>query len=205
MPSPPRPLLQGVPAQARGRRRNIDTSEATFSTDISSRSASLAIAIQNALTLEQKLEQDAAECTTEVALQRMLSLRSVISTTSSFAERQQAAVDRPVEFRGIGKGSIGVISEHPGTTHCYKLATLDNSDKLWNNYRIHTKVQEAFEKANSLIKVDVEIPKMFWFANAKTSIFWNENLDDFPFTDTFPKKTRDTLCMERMRWRFYIV
>ncbi|KAF2184861.1 hypothetical protein K469DRAFT_578637, partial [Zopfia rhizophila CBS 207.26] len=123
---------------------------------------------------------------------------SVISTTSSFAKRQQAAVGKIAEFRKIGKGSIGVIFEHPETTHCYKLPLLNNSDKLWNNYSIHTKVQEAFGKAGSLVNVDVEIPKMFWFANEKTSKFWDENLDKFPFTNTFPKKARDALCMERV-------
>lgn len=176
----------------------MNTSEATTSTDTSSRSTSLAIAMQQALILEQKLEQEAGASPTDIALQRMLSLRSVISTTSSFAERQQAAVGQIVGFREIGKGSIGVIFEHPGTTHCYKLPLLDNSDKLWNNYIIHTKVQEAFDKASSLFSIDIEIPKMLWFANEKTSDFWDENLDKFPFTDTFPKKVRNALCMERV-------
>ena len=44
----------------------------------------------------------------------------------------------------------------------------------------------------------MEIPKIFWFANEKTSKFWDENLYNFPFTDTFPKKARDALCMERV-------
>lgn len=176
----------------------MNTSEATASTDASSRSTSLTVSMQQALIFEQKLEQEASASPNDLELQRMLSLRSVISTTSLFAERQQAAVGDSVEFREIGKGSIGVIFEHPGTTHCYKLPLLDNSDKLWNNYIIHTKVQEAFSKANSLFNVNVKIPKMFWFANEKTSRFWDENLAKFPFTDTFPKKARDALCMERI-------
>ncbi len=176
----------------------MNASQVTASTDISSRSTSLAIAMEQALILEERLEQEASASPTDVALQRMLSLRSVISTASSFAERQQAAVGRSVEFGEIGKGSIGVIFEHPGTIQCYKLPLLDNSDKLWNNYTIHTKVQEAFRKASNEINVDLKIPKMFWFANKTTSNFWDENLDRFPFSDTFPRKTRDVLCMERV-------
>lgn len=39
---------------------------------------------------------------------------------------------------------------------------------------------------------------MLWFANKTTSEFWNENVNKFPFTDAFPKKTSDALCMERV-------
>ncbi|CAI6293441.1 unnamed protein product [Periconia digitata] len=198
MSFPSRSPPGGSSAQSQGRSRGMNTSEATFSTDASSRSASLAIAMEQALVLEQKLEEEAGSSPSHLALQRMLSLRSVISTASSFAERQQAAVGQDTEFREIGKGSIGIIFEHPGTIHCYKLPLLDNSDKLWNNYTVHTKVQEAFDTANKIINIDVKIPKMFWFANDKTAEFWDANLDKFPFTEQFPKKTRDTLCMERV-------
>ncbi|KAF2648151.1 hypothetical protein K491DRAFT_708864 [Lophiostoma macrostomum CBS 122681] len=180
-------------------RRMLNTSEAT---DASSRSASLALVMQQSLMLEEKLEreleQEVGTSPTDAALQRMLSLKSIVSTTSSFAERQQAAVGKSEKFREIGKGSIGVIFEHPGTTLCYKLALLDNSIKLWNNYRMHTRVQEAFLAARKNLPVEVDVPKMFWFSNENTTEFWNENMDNFPFDETFPKKARDALCMERV-------
>ena len=91
-----------------------------------------------------------------------------------------------------------MIFEHPGTIRCYKLPLFDDSTKLWNNYRMHTGVYEAFVEAGSYLNVAVKIPEMFWFANEKTSGFWDENLTKFPFTDAFPEKARNALCMERV-------
>lgn len=195
MSSPPR-STQG--------RRQLDVSESSTYTDISSRSTSFSLAMQRTLALEQQLESEANEHPLDVALRRMLSLGSVISTTSSFAERQDP------DFREIGKGSIGVVYEHPGTTRCYKLPLLDSSGKLWNNYQIHTIVQEAFLKARLTIETEVWIPLAFWYANKDTSEFWDSNLDKFPFTETFPKKTRSVFCMERVppipqRFRHHLI
>ncbi|CAA9960341.1 DUF3669 domain containing protein [Pyrenophora teres f. maculata] len=195
MSSPP-PV--GSPAHPQGRKRGMIISEASGSTDYGSRSASLAVAMERSLQLEQQLAQEADATSAEQALQRMLSLRSVISTTSSFAERQQGAVGKVTNFREIGKGSIGVIFEHPGTIRCYKLPLLDDSTKIWNNYAMHTGVYEGFSEARKYLHVAVRIPEMYWFANEQTSGFWDENLNKFPFTTTFPKKSRDALCMERV-------
>jgi hypothetical protein len=131
-------------------------------------------------------------------LRRMLSLRSTISTTSSFAERQQTAVGKVSNFRQIGKGSIGAVFEHPSTNKCYKLALLDNCNKIWNNYQIHTEVYEAFAKAETYINVAVRVPQMFWYANEQISGFWDENLHKFPFTKEYPEKRHNALCMERI-------
>lgn len=197
MPSPPRTPPVGSPANPTIRKRTINFSETSAVSDVGSRSASLALAMQRNLALEQKLAHEADTLSPELALQRMLSLRSVISTTSSYAERQQGAVGQVVAFREIGKGSIGAVYEHPGTVRCYKLPLLDDSTKLWNNYQIHTAVHEAFTNARHL-DIAVRIPEMYWYANNRTSGFWEENLDKFPFTPTFPKKARDALCMERV-------
>lgn len=184
------------PRRAADRRRFASSSEEMSAMDPSSRSTSLTIALQTALALEEKLAREAAESTE--ALQRMLSLRSVISTTSSFAEREQAAVGQTVDFREIGKGSIGAVFEHPGTNCCYKLPLTNDPYKLWNNYKIQLKVQEAFAEANGKIDMDVEVPRAIWFANKDTDKFWNESLDRFPWTEQFPKMRREAVCMQRI-------
>ncbi|KAK1702571.1 hypothetical protein BDP67DRAFT_496799, partial [Colletotrichum lupini] len=90
-------------------------------TAASSRAVSLEQAIIANLHLEERLEAETQGETIEVCLKRMLSTKSTISTASSFAKRQQAAVGVAANFREIGTGSIGKVFEHPGTTFAYKL------------------------------------------------------------------------------------
>lgn len=98
-------------------RRFLDTTSATMS----SRAPSLEQAMLMALVLEDQLEKQMEGLPLEESLKRMLSTKSVISTTSSFAQRQAAAVGTNVKFREIGTGSIGKVFEHPGTVFVYKL------------------------------------------------------------------------------------
>lgn len=149
------------------------------------------------LSLQDRLEHDYANESAEVRLKRLLSIRSTISTSSSFAERQQNAVGVQVNFREIGTGSIGKIFEHAGTIYAYKLPLLDNSPKLWNNYVKHMRVQESFQSV-PYYAGQIEIPRCFWFAVPETEAFWLDNLHRFPDTDQFPRKARPILCMERI-------
>jgi hypothetical protein len=167
----------------------------------SSRTISLEAAIQQSLRLEEKLEEEAKDVKPGVALKYMLSSKSIVSTSSSNAERQQAAIGTSVQFREIGTGSIGKVFEHPGTMLCYKLPLLDRSDKLWNNYTIHMRVQDSFDQVQMNFPtspVAVEIPRTQWFANVMTRDFWDESIDRFPFDNQFARKTREVLCMERV-------
>jgi hypothetical protein len=198
MSSPYRVPPLESPSNPRSRKREVFTSEAGSAADAGNRSLSLAIAMEQSLVLEAKLAEEVASVAPQTALQRMLSLRSIISTTSSFAQAQQTAVGKVTNFREIGKGSIGVVYEHPGTIRCYKLPLLDDPSKLWNNYTMQTAIQEAFAKARNSLDVAARIPEMFWYANDKTSGFWDENLSKFPFTTVFPEKPRHALCMERI-------
>ncbi|KAL4908862.1 hypothetical protein BDW74DRAFT_174090 [Aspergillus multicolor] len=82
-------------------------------TDISDSSigGSLLSAMETNLRLEDRLKEEANE-TPQERLKRLLSTKSAIST-SSFAERQQAAVGCRAPFREIGTGSIGKVFEQP--------------------------------------------------------------------------------------------
>ncbi|KAK2853249.1 hypothetical protein FQN49_005255 [Arthroderma sp. PD_2] len=130
------------------------------------------------------------------SLKKLLSTQSGISTASSYAEFQNAAVGQIAAFREIGRGSIGKIFEQPGTTWAYKLPLLDRSGKLWNNYIMHLRIQNSFDKLGKL-SGRVELPRVSWFAD-KNSAFWRDNLSLFPDDPTFRREPRDILCMERV-------
>ncbi|RAK96769.1 zinc finger protein [Aspergillus ibericus CBS 121593] len=161
----------------------------------SSWTSSLADALQQNLQLEDKLRRDENE-TPQARLQRMLSTRSVISTSSSFAERQQAAIGSRNPFREIGVGSIGKVFEQPGTPWAFKVLLIDRTEKLWNNYVMHLRIQQSFDKLGEIPGL-VEIPRVAWFAD-KDSEFWPENLHLFPNETGFPRQAREVMCMERV-------
>lgn len=164
----------------------------------STRAASLEAAIRDNLALEDYLESTAAGQTAEQSLKRLLSIRSVVSTASSFAKRQQAAVGvTSAVFREIGTGSIGKVFEHPESIRVYKLPLTDNNSKLWNNYVMNRRIEDSFDQLGPLAG-QVEIPRAAWYAQASTAEFWDANIDRFPFTDVFPRQRRDVLCIERI-------
>lgn len=167
-------------------------------TTASSRSSSLEAALSQNLQLEERLrfEPESVHETPQEKLRRLLSTRSAISTASSFAERQQAAVGGNANFREIGTGSIGKVFEQPGTRWAFKLPLMDRTDKLWNHYIMNLRVQGSFDELGS-ISGQVEIPRALWFAN-ETSQFWQQNTSLFPDSPTFPRRPRKVLCMERI-------
>ncbi|KAL2828602.1 hypothetical protein BJY01DRAFT_255283, partial [Aspergillus pseudoustus] len=164
-------------------------------TSVSSIGGSLLSAMEANLRLEDQLQQEAHE-TQQAFLKRLLSTKTAISTSSSFAERQQAAVGYETPFREIGTGSIGKVFEQAGTPWVFKALMIDRTEKLWNNYVMHLRIQQSFDELGSLL-VQVEIPRVAWFAN-ETSEFWQDHLELFPDTSTFPRKARQIFCMERI-------
>lgn len=148
------------------------------------------------LQLERTSTSSTTGPDTKNTLKRLLSNQSGISTASSYAEFQSASAGQARPFREIGRGLIGKIYEQPGTTWAFKLLLIDRSDKLWNNYVMHLRVQNSFDQLGS-IGGRVELPRVAWFAN-KTSEFWNDNLHLFPDEPTFRREPRDVLCMERI-------
>lgn len=108
-------------------RRFLNATDST----VSSRSFSLDAALIANLTLEDKLDAEASSETPEACLKRMLSTKSVVSTSSSFAARQHAAFESgSAAFKEIGTGSIGKVFEHPGTVFVYKLPLSDAHEAL---------------------------------------------------------------------------
>ncbi|OTA89710.1 hypothetical protein M434DRAFT_398426 [Hypoxylon sp. CO27-5] len=76
-------------------------------------------------------------------LKRMLSIRTIVSTSSSGAPKQataQAREGRP--FKKIGAGACGAVFAQDGKSLAMKLAKSTDSD-LWNDYLMH---RLSFEK-----------------------------------------------------------
>ncbi|KAL9601086.1 MAG: hypothetical protein Q9219_002796 [cf. Caloplaca sp. 3 TL-2023] len=164
---------------------------------MASRTASLEAAINECLALGERLESEASQETAQETLKRLLSIKSVVSTSSSLAQRYQSAVETHRAFRKIGTGSIGKIFEHSGTIWVYKLPLTDVSSKLWNNYVMNRRISDSFENSGSLAKL-VDVPRAFWYAQSTTTAFWDDNIDRFPWTISFERRRRDVLCTERI-------
>ena len=119
-----------------------------------------------------------------------LSLRSVISTTSSFAERMNRARDKPASdktsYRIIGRGTAGTIFEVPGTKIAVKKGS--NVEALWTDYRLTNIVSKAFAERREMLQdlfPDSVIPKTasclkFFMPDSRD--YWNANLERFPTT-----------------------
>ncbi|KAK8025234.1 hypothetical protein PG990_003057 [Apiospora arundinis] len=135
----------------------------------------------------------------EEGLARMLSLGSVVSTTSSSAERETMASDLPVPFRETGTGSIKRVFEHPGTLSVYKVPIIDDrTQKLWDDHIVYTRIQKAFSSV-SQVPDTVEILRVFWFANVDTDEFLDEHLEQFPERPpSFLESEARSLCIERV-------
>jgi hypothetical protein len=168
------------------RKRGQDVSDDT-QTD---RNTSLMEKMMEAIQLEEKLNP-------QLTLKRFLSVRSAISTTSSFAERQQAAVGTRSQFRSLGAGTCGRVYEVPGTTDIFKVANYpgQETDQMWNDYRMHVKISEVFEKLGR-DKLEVRVPRHRYFVGEKDSVWWSENQDRFP--SQFLKAPSNLLCAERI-------
>ena len=84
----------------------------------------------------------------------------MISTSSSFAKRHQAAVGTDKSIREIGTRSIRKVFEHPGTNWAYKLPLTEDNTKLWNNYVMNRQIENSFKQLGPLA-VQVEVPRVF--------------------------------------------
>ena len=165
-------------------RRQADLSESSAVS--STRTPSLQLLLEQSLKLESCLNR-------KDELKRLLSTRSHISTTSSFAIRQEEAAGTDVPWREIGLGSRGRVFEQPGTDLVYKLAITDEKI-LWNDYKMHQLVIESFEEV-PFLATGVSIPLCHWFTHTGDMAFWNQHLSRLPADFRQP---RDTICSQRI-------
>ena len=112
-------------------------------------------------------------------LHKMLSIRSVVSTASSFATRQQQAriFEELQSYRPIGQGTCGTVFEHTGFAHVVKREH-DGVSELWNDLNMHSRVLKAFKNAS--IMINVRVPTCHGFVSRNDSAWWSLNQHQFP-------------------------
>jgi hypothetical protein len=121
-------------------------------------------------------------------LQRWLSIKSVISTSSSNAIRQQEAVFNSnfQVFRSIGKGFCGQVYEKLGTNRVYKRDLNPGTEMLWNDYKWHTCIYGAitsgnFENEGKVINnlPMIRVPQVYAFITNDSQDWWKQNGEKF--------------------------
>jgi hypothetical protein len=125
----------------------------------------------------------------------MLLIKSIISTTSSSTSKMQKAKESGVSglFRCIGAGSCGRVYEELGTSRAMKFSKPGYESQLWNDYKMHTRVLEAFNN----VGLDLHIPKVRYYVEPKSDGgWWEKHAKSLPMADF--EKTPDVLCMQRI-------
>ncbi|KAJ5566733.1 uncharacterized protein N7459_010115 [Penicillium hispanicum] len=134
-------------------------------------------------------------------LQRSLSLKSVISTTSSFSRRFRSARFRPdlQKINQIGSGLQGAVFEVVGQALVIKKESPGNealSSNLRHEFTIHCDVSAAFDQYENATHSHVHVPKPHEFiSKTQNHTFWDEVVPKMPQA----YRTRgDVVKMERI-------
>ncbi|KAL8953553.1 MAG: hypothetical protein Q9222_000611 [Ikaeria aurantiellina] len=157
-----------------------DFSNASHSTTLSE---GIARALVFAPTLSRPPSTVPSESPSEL-LRRQLSVRSVVSTTSSFAERMNRARPEGHDFSVIGLGSCGTVLEIPGT----ELAIKKGNDvkSMWNDFQLTNRVHNAITETREMIQdafptnTIPRSPRCHSFRLPSNPEFWKNNLERFP-------------------------
>lgn len=108
----------------------------------------------------------------------MLSHRSVISTNSSFAERQnkETQTEELQTYRIVGRGACGTIFEQTSQGSVLKMATESSPQNLWNDCRVHVGVASAFES----LHLEIQIPVCHYRVLGSDTAQWDSNIESSP-------------------------
>lgn len=110
-------------------------------------------------------------------LARMLSARSIISTTSSFAVGQAKTNEETSHtrtFRKIGAGACGAVFAADGESLSYKIGKtgiLDDEAALWTDFNMHGYIMKALRK----FKADIEITNVHIYINHDNKEWWEKH------------------------------
>lgn len=165
------------------RRRILNESEESAASDLTTGLAT-SIALTNALSEQLDVQRDdelreqlniPSAASVEFPLSRLLSLKSQLSTASSFAKHQMSAQKHASSYRKIGFGQCGLIFERPGMTYILKLAKKHYEDALWVDFTAHYNVSTAFQKFNP----ECRVPKLYSYVAKDDTGWWTSNLSKF--------------------------
>ncbi|KAL6715454.1 hypothetical protein ACLMJK_006415 [Lecanora helva] len=119
---------------------------------------------------------------------RKMSMRSVVSTSSSSPERTTKAMAKPADDRGtfrvIGRGTVGTVFEMPGTEIAVKKGR--DQQALYNDYYLTSHVFTSFQKAKHRLQdlypslVIPKSPACLRYKTQESKDYWSTNLSRFP-------------------------
>lgn len=118
----------------------------------------------------------------EQVLNRMLSTKSYISTSSSLAAKNQAAYDIPElrAFTQVGRGQCGTVWALTGTTEVLKVMNEGKRDQLYNDYCKHCRVDDALRDTLSGFRRNINLPSIGTWVAPSNEMFWDGHRSHFP-------------------------
>lgn len=118
----------------------------------------------------------------EQILNRMLSTKSYISTSSSLANRNQEASENPALqlFTQVGKGQCGTVWALNGTTMVLKAVNKGKGEQLYNDFCKHQRVDSAFRQTLAQFRLDVSLPRLDKWIGPENTEFWEKHIKLFP-------------------------
>ncbi|KAI1764538.1 hypothetical protein GGR53DRAFT_530386 [Hypoxylon sp. FL1150] len=130
-----------------------------------------------------------------IVLQRSLTTKSIVITTSSYSTRYQESSVRveAQKYHEIGAGFQGVVYEQLGNTYVTKKERLTNQGlTLHDEFIMHRKVWDAFAKYKEYSS-NVRVPQPYYFVAEGCLPFWL--LPRMPEND---RNLSDIVTMERI-------
>ena len=127
-------------------------------------------------------------------LRRALSMRSVVSTSSNFAERVNKAgapiIEEIVGYNIIGVGSCGTVFEIPGRELAYKKGP--NVEAIWKDFLNTCRVYNAILDTREVLQItypDISIPQTPYcskFILPSNKEYWDTHLQRYPVSHRNP-------------------
>ncbi|KAJ5888347.1 hypothetical protein N7495_008388 [Penicillium taxi] len=188
-----------------------EDSDSSHDTDLST-DARLARTAEKELQRKNCRESTSGRVTSRNSLQNTSTVRSVVLTSSSFAERMEAAkLLKGNQLVVIGRGTCGTIFEIPGTETAYKKGSVKES--LWNDVNLTNTACRAVMATKDILQEvfpEISIPRVpvvtGWVGENQISEWWQKNSARFPTKDAksgylfqiqrilpFPKSAREAL------------
>ncbi|KAL5420984.1 hypothetical protein PMIN04_005961 [Paraphaeosphaeria minitans] len=132
-------------------------------------------------------DQEMNELSPVALLNRMLSTKSGISTSSSLAEESQRARDDAQKkiFHPVGDGQCGTVYALRGTTMVVKLPNNpQKSDELFRDFQMHLTIQNAFNTLPEKLRAsyNINVPGVKVWVDPHSDHFWTEHASMFPGT-----------------------
>ncbi len=148
---------------------------------------SMTPSLKDAASLVSRLEEQLklGDSSPEGILKRTLSMRTVVSTASSWALRyQEAAEDEgSQQFIEIGRGGCGIVFEQVGTGHVAKRAIESTPDSLWTDYLTHRHLCTTFADLAPYFDIKIKVPRCIGWRGPEPPEWWESNA--YRFTADF--------------------